>query len=84
MFPAIISEQSRALRTKIFHKTALLVLAAKITRSLVFLGIPTTSIKILYDNGCLGAALILEWMGVAMVFIGLLDLWINYKLGKMQ
>jgi O-antigen/teichoic acid export membrane protein len=50
----------------------------------VFFGIPHFFIRALYGPTFLGAVPILQWMGVAMIFIGVLQLWTDYYLARLK
>jgi O-antigen/teichoic acid export membrane protein len=84
MFPEIAGEEVVQAKKKIFKRAALLVLIASSGMAAIFFTIPQLLIEILYGSQYLGAVKILEWMGIAMIFIGLLQLYANYFLAKLK
>jgi O-antigen/teichoic acid export membrane protein len=84
MFPEIAGEKEKILQKKIFNKAAVLVFLASAGMAALFFIVPDLLIKGLYGKAFLGAVPILEWMGLAMIFIGLLQLWSNYFLAKLD
>ncbi len=83
MFPEITGEKNHQLKKKIFERAAILVLLASSGMAVIFFSIPKLLINTLYGTSYLGAIPMLEWMGVAMVFIGLLQLRADYFLAKL-
>jgi O-antigen/teichoic acid export membrane protein len=67
-------------RKSIFKKSASLVLLISIICAFLFFLIPKIFILLLYGQAFLGAVPILQWMGFAMIFIGLSQVWANYLL----
>ncbi len=84
IFPEIAGEEVVQIRKKIFEKAALLALIASSGMALIFFTMPQLFIKILYGSSYLDAVPILEWMGIAMIFIGLFQLYANYYLAKLK
>ncbi|MGB4958586.1 MAG: oligosaccharide flippase family protein [Saprospiraceae bacterium] len=84
MFPEIAGEKIKLAKKKIYYKATYLVLITTVSISILFFVIPELFIVTLYGKAYLGAVPILQWMGVAMIFIGILQLWCNYMLAKMQ
>ena len=84
MFPEIAGEKDPLTKKKIFRKAALLVLISSSGIALVFYIIPETLIRILYGSAYLGAVPLLHWLGLAMIFFGLLQLWTNYLMARLK
>ena len=82
MFPEIAGEKDHSKKKKIFGRAVILTLLASVGCALIFFLFPGLLISVLYGSAYLGAVPILQWMGVAMIFIGLLQLWMNYWLAK--
>lgn len=84
MFPEIAGENNLNIQKKIFKKAALYVLLVSSAMALLFFIIPDFCIKILYGPAYSEAIPILKWLGIAMIFLGLLQLWTNYLLAKLN
>ncbi len=84
MFPEIVAEKNHQLRTKIFQKSMFFVFLSSSAVTLVMFLMPQVILQVLYGNKFLGAAQLLGWMGLAMAFIGSIQVWINYKLAKLD
>jgi len=84
MFPEIAGEGAVQAKKKVFQKAAFLVIIASLMMAVIFFAIPQLLINILYGSQYLGAVKILEWMGIAMIFIGLLQVYANYFLAKLK
>jgi len=84
MFPEIAGEEVVQTKKKVFERAVLLTLIASSGMAVIFFAIPHLLIKILYGSQYLGAVKILEWMGIAMIFIGLLQVYANYFLAKLK
>jgi O-antigen/teichoic acid export membrane protein len=82
MFPEVSGERNHENKESIFRKSLILTLITSLGIALVFLIIPSLLIKLLYGPSYLGAVPILEWMGFAMIFIGLIQLRVNYWLAR--
>ena len=80
MFPEIAGEKENKTKRRIFTKAASLVILISVGMAVVFVVIPKFLIQTLYGNDFIGAAPILKWMGLAMIFVGLLQLWTSYFL----
>jgi O-antigen/teichoic acid export membrane protein len=83
VFPEIVAEKDPVSRQKIYNKALLLVLLLSSAVAAVFWAIPAWIIQVLYGTAYKGAVPILEWMGIAMIFIGFLQLYANYWLAKL-
>jgi O-antigen/teichoic acid export membrane protein len=84
MFPEISGEKDHHKKKKIFRRAALLVLLASTGMALVFFLLPGFFIHILYGYKYEGAIPILQWLGFAMILMGLLQLWTNYRLARLK
>lgn len=84
MFPEIAGEKEKYIQKIIFNKAAILVFLSSSGIAVVFFLVPELLINSLYGSDFKGAVHILEWMGVAMIFIGLLQLWANYLMAKLR
>lgn len=78
MFPEVSGEKSYYNKRRIFGKAMILTLFVSIGIALMFWLFPGIFIQLLYGSSYLGAIPILQYMGIAMVFIGVLQLWLNY------
>ena len=83
-FPEIVREGEYHLRRKIFRKAQVLVLISSSLMALVFFLLPDVLIRIIYGSAYLGAVPFLQWLGIAMIFIGLLHIWANYLLARLK
>lgn len=83
-FPEIVREGEYLLRRKIFRKAQLLVFISSSIMALIFFIIPDTLIRIIYGPAYLGAVPFLQWLGIAMIFMGLLHIWVNYLLARLK
>ena len=84
MFPEIAGEKDHSNKKKIFGKAVILVSLASSGIALLLFAIPAFLIRTLYGPAYLGAVPILEWMGVAMIFLGLLQLSASYLLARVK
>jgi len=84
MFPEIAGEQDHQSKKKIFNRAALLVLFTSLGAAIVFFAIPGLLLRILYGPSFEGAVPVLEWMGFGMIFIGLLQLRVDYFLAQLK
>jgi O-antigen/teichoic acid export membrane protein len=84
MFPEISREKDPLMRKKFFNKAAILVVAGLSAMAFIQFIIPQFIIKILYGPAYIGAAPILQWMGFAMILIGLIQLRADYFLAKLK
>lgn len=84
MFPEIAGEKDQHKKRIIFGRAALLVLLASSGAAILFLVIPQFLIQSLYGIAYLGAVPILQWMGIAMIFIGMLQLWADYFFARIK
>ncbi len=74
------NKKIKDLKNLIFKKALLMTLLSSILMAIIFLIVPDVLISILYGQSFAGAIPILKWMGIAMIFISLLQLWLNYWL----
>ncbi len=84
MFPEISKEKDNIIKRKFFLKAALLVFLMTSGIALFFFFFPQLMIHLLYGKAYLGAVGILKWMGIAMIFLGLLQLRADYFLAKLN
>ncbi len=84
MFPELTGAKDKESKKRIFYLALKLVLFTSISMAVVFFGIPHFFIRALYGPTFLGAAPILRWMGVAMIFVGVLQLWTDYYLARLK
>jgi len=84
MFPEIAGEQDQQNKKKIFNRAALLVLFTSLGAAIVFFTIPGFLLQMLYGSSFEGAVPLLEWMGFGMIFIGLLQLRVDYFLAQLK
>lgn len=84
MFPEIAGEKDQITKKKIFRKAVLLVLLSSSIIALMFLTLPGLFIQILYGPAYAEAKPILQWLGFVMIFFGLLQLWANYLMAKLN
>ena len=84
MFPVVAGEKDLLKNKKTFGNTALLVFLASSCMAAIFFLVPEIFIKALYGAEYLGAVPFLQWMGVAMIFIGFLQLRIDYFLARLK
>ncbi len=84
MFSEVAGIEKDDKRTKklIFKKAFLMTLLSSILMAIIFLLIPNILITILYGKDFLGAVLILKYMGIAMIFVSLIQLYVNYWLAE--
>ena len=85
MFSEIAGTEKKNKKSKnlIFKKALLLTLLSSILIAIIFLIIPDLFVYLLYGNTFAGAIPILKFMGIAMIFVSLLQLWMNYWLAEM-
>ncbi|MCS3799951.1 oligosaccharide flippase family protein [Niastella sp. OAS944] len=84
MFPQISKEKNAILKKKIFYKSTFLVLIATSGMAIAFFFIPQFLIQSLYGKDFDGAVPILQYMGFAMIFFGLLQLRMDYFLASLK
>jgi len=75
-----IEKDDKKTKKLIFKKAFLMTLLSSILMAIIFLLIPDVLISLLYGGDFLGAVLILKYMGIAMIFVSLIQLWVNYWL----
>lgn len=84
MFPEISKEKDATVKKKIFYKSTFLVLIATSGMATLFFFIPQFLIQSLYGKSFYGAVPILQYMGIAMIFFGLLQLRMDYFLASLK
>ena len=84
MFPELTGARDAESKKRIFYIALKLVLFTSTCMAVIFFAIPHFIIQVLYGSSFLGAAPILQWMGVAMIFIGILQLWSDYYLARLK
>lgn len=84
MFPEVAGKSDKKEQKKVFKKALILTLLPSIGIALIFLAVPNFFVTLLYGKAYLGAAPILQWMGVAMIFLSVLQLYVNYWLAKKE
>ncbi len=84
LFPEIVSEGEYHIKRKIFRKAQILVLISSSLMALVFFLLPDILIRIIYGSAYLGAVPFLQWLGVAMIFLGLLHIWAFYLFARLK
>jgi O-antigen/teichoic acid export membrane protein len=84
MFPEIAGEKDQLVKKKIFRNAVLLVLLASSVIAIIFLVIPRIFIQILYGRAYTSAIPILQWLGFVMILFGLLQLWANYLMARIE
>lgn len=80
MFAEVAGQKEKARQRSIFKKTLILTLLASICISIIFWVAGSLAIRILYGTDFLAAVPILQWLGVAMIAISILQLSLNYWL----
>jgi O-antigen/teichoic acid export membrane protein len=83
MFPEISMEKDEFSKSRIFRRALLLVLLTSIVITLVLFILPRFIIECLYGAEYFGAASMLGWMGIAMIIVGIMQLYFNYLLAKL-
>lgn len=78
MFPEVAEKENHEDKKTIFKKALLLTLLVSVGVALCFILFGNLAVTILYGKTYLSAVPILEWMGLAMIPIGVLQLWVNY------
>ncbi len=84
LFPEIVREEEYLIKRKIFRRAQILVLISSSSMALVFFLLPDVLIRIIYGKAYLGAVPFLQWLGIAMIFIGLLHIWSSYLLARLR
>lgn len=84
MFPELTGEKDPERRKRIFSLALKLVLVTSFSMAILFFVIPDILIQMLYGPSFLGAIPILQWMGIAMIFIGVLQLRSDYYLANLK
>lgn len=84
LFAETANSDSRKQRKKTFLFSNILILFGSLAIATAFYLAPEFFISKLYGPEYTEAASILKWMGFAMVFFSLLDLWSKYYLAKMK
>ena len=84
MFPEIAGEKDHKSKKNIFYRATILVLLASSAVAFLFFFTPRFVIHVLYGAKYDGGVQILQYMGIAMIFLGWLNLWANYKLAKIK
>ena len=82
MFPEVAEKDNHNDKKNVFKKALLLTLIVSIGAGLCFILFGNLAVSILYGNSYLGAVPILEWMGLTMIPLGVLQLWINYLVAR--
>jgi O-antigen/teichoic acid export membrane protein len=80
MFPEIAGEKDKKMKKIIFKRALILTLISSIGMALFFMLFGRLMILILYGTNYLPALNLLDYMGFAMIFISLLQVWMNYWL----
>lgn len=83
MFPEIAEKKEDFHHKKTFRKALALTLIAGFLFAIFVAIFSKLIITILYGNPYLPAVPILSWLGFAMIPLGLLQLWINYRIAKL-
>ncbi len=78
MFPEVAEKDNHKDKKAVFNKALLLTLVVSVGAALCFILFGNLAITILYGKTYLSAVPILEWMGLAMIPLGILQLWVNY------
>ncbi|MEP7197126.1 MAG: oligosaccharide flippase family protein [Saprospiraceae bacterium] len=84
MFPEIIETTDLKLKRKIFIKSLLLVFLATSAMALVFILIPGFILNIMYGQSYTDAIPLLKILGVAMIFVSILQLSVDCFLAKIK
>ena len=82
MFPEVASRENHKDKKQIFNKSFLLTLVSSVGIAIAFFLFGKFAILLLYGSAYLPAVPILVGLGIAMIFLSLLQLWLNYWLAK--
>jgi O-antigen/teichoic acid export membrane protein len=82
MFPEVAGEKKQKNKKKIFGKALLLTLISSVVISILFFILGSLAVSLLYGSAYLPAVPILEWMGLAMIFLSVIQLGISYWLAE--
>lgn len=82
MFPEVAGNNQTEFRKRNIKKAVLLTLIVSIGMALGFLVFSDLAVLILYGKEFMPASILLKYLGIAMIFLSLLQLYIGYWLAK--
>jgi len=83
MFPEVAEKENKKERRKVLLHCLLLTVAASVGIASIFLLFGNLAVSLLYGVEYLGAVPLLQWMAFAMIFLVVIQLFVNYWLAKM-